>query len=701
MEFEFSQPHPSDISFGLVASDYGLPPAISGDRPLSAASSAPEAIARPESALQDNPSVRFDPEQTNVPSAQIAARGERIKVTERRQNIRGTAGNDRIDARNGQQNRIKALGGNDKVFAGKGDRVVGGPGNDRIDARKGKGRNLLRGGGGDDRMFAENRDRLLGNGGDDLLDASRARRRNSLSGGGGNDILIGGFKDQLTGGGGSDEFWVARRNLPRVANTVTDFEVGVDQIGINGNIVSQFNDMQLLQQGGDTVVQVQGRAIAILQGVNAATLSADDFIGVVPTPRPQITIGDVALLEGNAGTTDAVFTVTLDAAIGESIEVTYTTVDGTAIAGSDYTASSGLVTFAPGETVQAIAVPIRGDLVQEGNETFAITVSDAADADVGLAQAIATILNDDISLVTAQGGNQFSQTATDRTNIESQFTVVGVDSGGNPIPDTAPAADLGQFVGAIAFYDAGQGRFAEAADFTNITEPFESDGTVTFSTGTLVAEFIDDPLENQDFGDRDTIEYRLLAPGAATPALALRLDFADPFNPVENLDVNQAINSLAYILEQGLLRQSAVLGDFGGPDGLVFNTQIVDTYTRTITDLSNSPVLSTELRVVDRLADGAFIADANPSADFGQFTGAIASFSDSGLNAATPTSFIGGNLRTSRSGSIVTYTLAAPDNSITRTAALDLALLPLDPILAVNDLGYILDNDLLQRAFFS
>ncbi|MEB3357075.1 MAG: Calx-beta domain-containing protein [Synechococcales bacterium] len=707
MEF-VSEPLLNPFPSGLFAPDAGLPGAAdTSTQSLNHRSFEPALMNEREWNLQDASPLFRRQEQSEAPPHRATARGENIRVTGRRQTIRGTADNDRIDGRRGKQNRLLGLRGNDRIFTGQRDRAVGGPGDDRIDGRRGRGRNLCKGGGGNDQLFARNRDRLLGNGGNDTLDALRGRGGNFLNGGGGNDILIGGTNDQLVGGSGSDEFWVAQGNLPATANTVIDFEVGVDQIGINRNLASQFNDLQLEQQGGDTLVRVQGSAIAILRGIDATTLSAANFIGIDPSPQPQpqpqpqLAISDITVLEGNAGTTNAVFTLTLSAASNETVQVAYATENGTAIAGSDYTASSGTVTFAPGQTTQTITIPVLGDLVQESNETFALLLGSSVNAELSLTQAIATILNDEISLITAQTGNLFSQTASDRTNIESQFTVVGIDDDGNPIPDTNPAADVGEFVGAITIFDAGAGRFEAAADFTNIVEPFEPDGTASFTRGTLVAEFIDDPLENQGFGDRDTVEYRLLASGSTTPILLLRLDFSNPFDPIANFDPDQATNSLAYILEQGLLQRSAVLGDFNVPDGLVYNTQVGDTYTRDITDLSGSSLLTTEFRVVDRLEDGAFIADTNSSSDFGLFVGAIAAFSESGTFANPPATFTEGNLTTSRSGTVVTYTLASLGNSITRTASLDLALLSLDATLAVNDLGYILENDLLPQAFFA
>ena len=72
-----------------------------------------------------------------------------------------------------------------------------------------------------------------------------------------------------------------------------------------------------------------------------------------------MSINDVTVGEGNSGTTNALFTVSLSAASGQTVAVTYATADGTATAGTDYLATNGLVTFAPGTTTQTISVLVN------------------------------------------------------------------------------------------------------------------------------------------------------------------------------------------------------------------------------------------------------------------------------------------------------------------------------------------------------
>src|SRR5947207_9375284 len=82
--------------------------------------------------------------------------------------------------------------------------------------------------------------------------------------------------------------------------------------------------------------------------------------------------------EGNSGTVNAVFTVSLSAASGQTVTVDYATANGTAIAPGDYTAlSTTMLTFAPGGASNRTTVTQNGDTLTETNETFAVNLSNA------------------------------------------------------------------------------------------------------------------------------------------------------------------------------------------------------------------------------------------------------------------------------------------------------------------------------------
>ncbi|SFO57658.1 Ca2+-binding protein, RTX toxin-related [Cohaesibacter marisflavi] len=86
-------------------------------------------------------------------------------------------------------------------------------------------------------------------------------------------------------------------------------------------------------------------------------------------------VSDPIIHEGDSGTKQAVFEIRLSEAPTSSISLAYQTVDGSAVAGVDYTAKSGTVTFQAGQTVATIAVDISGDTTTEGDEFFNLVVT--------------------------------------------------------------------------------------------------------------------------------------------------------------------------------------------------------------------------------------------------------------------------------------------------------------------------------------
>jgi len=89
---------------------------------------------------------------------------------------------------------------------------------------------------------------------------------------------------------------------------------------------------------------------------NAAIAGAQGTGTITNDDRATLAIGDVTLDEGDGGTTDFVFSVTLDAAVDLPVNVDFTTADGTATAGTDYLGNSGTVVIPPGESEASVTV---------------------------------------------------------------------------------------------------------------------------------------------------------------------------------------------------------------------------------------------------------------------------------------------------------------------------------------------------------
>jgi endonuclease/exonuclease/phosphatase family metal-dependent hydrolase len=168
------------------------------------------------------------------------------------------SGNDKVDLgfvagfTNAGDNRIDLGSGSDTIFVNKGDRVFGSDGNDIFEATDGKGGNRMSGGAGDDKFFLGFGDRALGGDGNDQFFASS----------GGNNLL--------SGGSGADQFWIFNASAPSAANTILDFQLGTDVIGISGTTSAT---LSLSQVGADTAIAFSGQTIATLSGIQASSLS--------------------------------------------------------------------------------------------------------------------------------------------------------------------------------------------------------------------------------------------------------------------------------------------------------------------------------------------------------------------------------------------------------------------------------------------
>ncbi len=203
--------------------------------------------------------------------------------------------------------RIDVGSGDDEVILGTNDRVFGGAGEDILDATDGGGGNRLYGNDGDDELFGNFDDRLFGNNGSDFLSTADGGGGNLLFGGDGNDTLVGGFGDELSGGTGDDSlfaglgdgilaggdgddlFSIVNGELPTSVNTLEDFEVGIDTIGIGGIDLS-FEGLTISdsvnidgESGSLITITESSTDIAFVLGVAADLLTADNFDFSAPT----------------------------------------------------------------------------------------------------------------------------------------------------------------------------------------------------------------------------------------------------------------------------------------------------------------------------------------------------------------------------------------------------------------------------------
>lgn len=221
----------------------------------------------------------------------------------------------------------------------------------------------------------------------------------------------------------------------------------------------------------------------VVDGQGVGTIVNDD-------PLPSLSINDVTVVEGNAGTVNAVFTVSLSAASGQTVAVNYATADGTATQPGDYTNTSGTLTFTPGLTTRTVTVPVIGETVPEANETFFVNLSGAVNVTIADNQGVGTVSNDDVpvtvSPATVPNGSVaagYSQTITASGGVAPYSFAVG--AGALPAGLTLSPA------GAITGTPTAGGAFnftVTATDSSPFPGPFSGSQayTLTIAAPTIV-----------------------------------------------------------------------------------------------------------------------------------------------------------------------------------------------------------------------
>jgi hypothetical protein len=154
-----------------------------------------------------------------------------------------------------------------------------------------------------------------------------------------------------------------------------------------------------------------GAAIADAQG--KGTILDND-------PTPTLSINDTSTNEADGGSQNATFTLTLSAASDQTVSVQYATagapaIGATATTTADFASRSGTLNFAPGVTTKTITVPVKGDSIDEFDETYLVNLTGAVNATLADSQGVGTIVDNDApptisisdtSVVEADSGNR-------------------------------------------------------------------------------------------------------------------------------------------------------------------------------------------------------------------------------------------------------------------------------------------------------
>ncbi len=221
---------------------------------------------------------------------------------------------------------------------------------------------------------------------------------------------------------------------------------------------------------GDTTDEANETVVVTLSSPTNATISTANGTGMITNDDGStVSIDSPSVTEGDSGSTNLTFTVTLSAASVQQVTVGYTDAGtGTATSGTDYTAiTDGTLTFTAGTTSQTFTVSVTGDTTDEANETIVVTLSSATNATIAAGAGTGTITDDDGPTVSI---NSPSVTEGDSGSTNLTFTV------------TLSAASAQQVT--VDYADATTGTATAGTDYTAITA-----GTLTFATGTTSQTF--------------------------------------------------------------------------------------------------------------------------------------------------------------------------------------------------------------------
>ncbi|HEX7168765.1 MAG TPA: Calx-beta domain-containing protein [Acidimicrobiales bacterium] len=206
---------------------------------------------------------------------------------------------------------------------------------------------------------------------------------------------------------------------------------------------------------------------------------------------PNLAVSDPSVTEGNTGTANLVFTVSLDAASGQQVTVDYTTADGTATAGPDYTAKNGTLTFAPGDVQETVTVVVNGDTLDEGaSETVDLNLSNAPLATIADAKGVGTINDDDNSpAITIASNGAVAEGGTGQTG-KSAFTVTLTNASTQQVtvnyataPGTATAgSDYTHETGQVVFVPGDTSEVVEVDVLGDIIDEANETFTVSLNT---------------------------------------------------------------------------------------------------------------------------------------------------------------------------------------------------------------------------
>ena len=324
-------------------------------------------------------------------------------------------------------------------------------------------------------------------------------------------------------------------NVTAVAGS--DYVAVSGRLTFNPGVTSQSVLVPVL---GDRVLEPnEGFFVNLRTAKNATLADSQGIVTILDNDPHTVRISDTSGLEGNAGLTPLTFTVTLSADASAPVTVNFATQDGTAVAGEDYLAASGTLTFAPGEGSKDITVQVLGDGTLEPDETLVINLSGATNAVIADGLAVGLIVNDDPRTVSWNGGggdfNWNNPLNWDVAGLPGPFddVVVGADFGGTTVHygsgttsvhSLASRANLDVSGGSLTLSAASSvnGDLTVSGGSLTLIRATSVDGNLTVSAGYLgVGQYLRGSGEltvGGQFTNSGAVEARALIMSSATTA---------------------------------------------------------------------------------------------------------------------------------------------------------------------------------------
>jgi hypothetical protein len=239
----------------------------------------------------------------------------------------------------------------------------------------------------------------------------------------------------------------------------------------------------------DCFAKFDGRDLDEVEEGMFYDVACDGTSAVATVLRAEVSIDDVTVTEGNSGLRTATFTVSLNLVRpGDSITVDFATANGMATSPGDFTATSGTLNFASGETTKQLDVSVQGDGLYEYDETFTVDLSNPSNAAITDGSGLGTVRNDD---------------APPSVTIDDQVTSEGDTAMNFTVTLSKP---IGRLVDVS--YATADGTARAGSDYT------AASGTLTFANGATTKQIpvgiLGDVIDEED----ETLTVQLSSPQA-------------------------------------------------------------------------------------------------------------------------------------------------------------------------------------------